>query len=68
LRELLEMIGVNVIPEQFAIPRAFEAFDGNGALRRPEDRAGLARMASDLAQAMSAKPGTSRQMDTQIAQ
>ena len=55
LRELLEMIGVSVIPTQFAIPRASEAFDAQGALTRPEDRNGLARLASDLVEAVSGK-------------
>ncbi|SPE33599.1 NADPH-dependent FMN reductase (modular protein) [Candidatus Sulfopaludibacter sp. SbA6] len=48
LRELLEMIGVRVIPAQLTIPRAFESFDAKGALVRPEDRNGLTRVVSDL--------------------
>ena len=55
LRELLEMIGVGVIPAQLAIPRAFEAFDAEGALVRAEDRNALARMASDLVLAAGEK-------------
>jgi len=49
------MIGVNVIPAQLAIPRAFEAFDAEGALIRPEDRNGLARLVSELAMALREK-------------
>src|ERR1051326_5305357 len=48
LRELLEMIGVTVLPSQLAIPRAFEAFDAAGELIRVEDRNGLARVAADV--------------------
>jgi len=52
LRELLEMIGVRVLPAQLAIPRAFEAFDARGALERPEDRNALERLASDMVLAL----------------
>jgi chromate reductase, NAD(P)H dehydrogenase (quinone) len=55
LRELLEMIGVHVIPEQLAMARASQAFDAEGALLRPEDRNALARLASDLALALREK-------------
>ena len=55
LRELLEMIGVTVIPTQVAIPRAFEAIDGEGQLVRSEDRDGVERMAEELVQAADAK-------------
>ncbi|HEY2013347.1 MAG TPA: NAD(P)H-dependent oxidoreductase [Bryobacteraceae bacterium] len=55
LRELLEMIGVNVIPAQLTIPRAFEAFNANGALTRPEDRNALERLAADVSAALDQK-------------
>jgi NAD(P)H-dependent FMN reductase len=48
LRELLEMIGVNVIPDQLSVARAFEAFDADGHLVRPEDREALLRVAEAL--------------------
>jgi len=52
LRELLEMIGVNVVA-QLAIPRATEAIDGAGTLTRQEDRNALARLAADVVAASS---------------
>jgi NAD(P)H-dependent FMN reductase len=48
LRELLEMIGVNVIAEQLSVARAFEAFDADGRLVRPEDREALLRVVQAL--------------------
>jgi chromate reductase, NAD(P)H dehydrogenase (quinone) len=53
LRELLEMIGVRVLPEQLAVPRASQSFDGAGRLRRNEDRDALHRLASRLGPALS---------------
>ncbi|HYW45866.1 MAG TPA: NAD(P)H-dependent oxidoreductase [Bryobacteraceae bacterium] len=49
LRELLEMIGVKVLPAQVAIPRATAAFDAEGKLARAEDAAALERLVADLA-------------------
>jgi NAD(P)H-dependent FMN reductase len=42
LRELLQMIGVTVLPVEVALARAHEAFDAAGELARPEDREALA--------------------------
>ncbi len=52
LRELLEMIGVTVIPAQLAVPKALEAFTPSGELMRTEDRNALDRLAKDLAAAL----------------
>jgi NAD(P)H-dependent FMN reductase len=52
LRSLLERIGVTVIPEQLAVPKAAEAFDAEGVLVRPEDREGLDQLVAALAAAM----------------
>jgi chromate reductase, NAD(P)H dehydrogenase (quinone) len=52
LRELLEMIGVNVVA-QLAIPRATEAIESAGTLTRQEDRNALARLAEDLVAVIS---------------
>jgi NAD(P)H-dependent FMN reductase len=49
LRELLEMIGVTVIPEQLTVPKAFEAFDAEGRLARAADGEQLRRVLSALA-------------------
>jgi NAD(P)H-dependent FMN reductase len=48
LRELLEMMGVQVIAEQVSIARSNEAFDGAGHLLRPEDAAALHAAVSTL--------------------
>jgi chromate reductase len=56
LRELLEMLHVAVLPTQLALARAGEAFDSEGHLVRPEDRAALDHLAAELAQAL--KVGT----------
>ncbi len=48
LRELLEMMGVNVVDSQVTIPRVQEAFDSQGRLVRPEDAASLERLVDDL--------------------
>lgn len=55
LRELLEMIGINVIPGQLALPRASEAFDAAGNLARPEDQAALESLVAGLADAAPEK-------------
>jgi NAD(P)H-dependent FMN reductase len=55
LRELLEMIGVNVIAGQLALPRAFEAFDAAGKLARPEDQAALESLVAELADTATEK-------------
>ena len=49
LRELLQMIGMNVIDAQVAVPKAFAAFDTEGQLVRAEDRAALQLLADQLA-------------------
>ena len=43
LRELLQMIGVEVLPVDVTIPRALSAFDDAGRLTRPEDIAAVDR-------------------------
>jgi chromate reductase, NAD(P)H dehydrogenase (quinone) len=48
LRELLEMIGVAVVPGEVAIPRGGEAFDGEGRLVRLEDAAAVERLVPGL--------------------
>lgn len=54
LRELLEMIGVAVIPEQLTIPKAFDAFDAAGRLTRPQDLAQLQRVIASLVEPQTA--------------
>ena len=48
LRELLEMIGVTVVPEHLTVPKAVEAFDAEGRLSRPEDRERLRAVIAGL--------------------
>jgi NAD(P)H-dependent FMN reductase len=45
LRELLEMIGMTVVDEPVAVSGAFQAFDADGRLTRPEDLAAVSRLA-----------------------
>ena len=56
LRELLEMIGVQVLPAQVAIPKAIAAFGASGELLRDEDRQSLRAAAEELARAVPAEP------------
>jgi len=53
LRELLSMIHVDVLPQQFALANAANAFDAEGNLLRTEDRDALDRLAEDLARALN---------------
>jgi len=48
LRELLEMIRVTVVPEQLTVAKAFQAFDSDGHLVRPEDREQLQKVLESL--------------------
>ena len=47
LREVLEVVGVTVIPAHVTIPRAFEAFDASGNLVRSEDAAAMERLVTN---------------------
>ena len=49
VRELLEMIGVNVLPVDVAVPKGFSAFDEEGRLARPEDIAAVAAVGDAFA-------------------
>jgi chromate reductase, NAD(P)H dehydrogenase (quinone) len=55
LRELLEMIGVSVIPQELSIARAGDAIDQAGRLVRLEDIEGLAALAGGLARSLAAR-------------
>lgn len=48
LRAILTNIGVLVLPDQLAVSKAHEAFDANGALLDPKQRAALERIAKQL--------------------
>ena len=48
LRELLEMIGVQVVRSQVSVPMANEAFGPDGRLVRPGDLAAMESLVSDL--------------------
>jgi NAD(P)H-dependent FMN reductase len=52
LRELLEMIGMQVLPAQVSVARALEAFDESGNLVRPEDQAALRELTEQVVQAV----------------
>ena len=54
LRELLEMIGVTVIGEPVAVAGAFQAFDEEGNLARPDAVEAVARLADTIAESAAA--------------
>ena len=56
LRELLQMIGVEVLPADVTIPRALSAFDEEGLLTRPEDIAAVDRMGQIILAACQRAP------------
>lgn len=53
LRSILSNIGVIVLPDQSAIPRAFEAFDEYGQLKDENRRARVQAIGSDLSVTIS---------------
>jgi NAD(P)H-dependent FMN reductase len=57
LRELLEMIGVRVVPSQVTVARAMDAFDGEGRLARREDDEAVERAIGELVEAVEQQPG-----------
>ena len=54
LRELFEMIGARVLPEQVTVPKAFHGMDSEGHLLRPEDQASLDALARATVEASAA--------------
>lgn len=54
LRELLEMIGVKVVAQELAVPKAFEGFTPAGALARAEEAARLESLLSNFMSGMEA--------------
>lgn len=48
LRSILGNIGVIVLPDQIAVPRAFEAFAGDGTLRDPKQQAAVEGLGRNL--------------------
>lgn len=53
VRSILSSIGVLVIPDQIAVPKAFEAFDTGGALRDPKLQARVQALGGSLAALLS---------------
>jgi chromate reductase, NAD(P)H dehydrogenase (quinone) len=51
LRQILATLGVTVLGTQLALPRAHEAFDDAGALRRSDTQESVRRLAGALAEA-----------------
>ena len=49
VRSILSSIKVLVLPEQQAIPKAFEAFDADGKLKDPKQQAAVEQLGSKLA-------------------
>ena len=54
LRMLLGNLGITVLPDQQAIPQAFQAFDERGALRDEKRHAAVTALGSKLAQTLTA--------------
>ncbi|MCK5874937.1 MAG: NAD(P)H-dependent oxidoreductase [Alcanivoracaceae bacterium] len=52
IRQLLSHLGVTVLPEQLALPKAHEAFDDNGALKDEQLQNRLDGMVQRLAQVL----------------
>lgn len=52
LREMLQMIGVEVMTQEVAIPKAADGFTAAGALARPEESARLGSLLAALAQSV----------------
>lgn len=50
VRSILANIGVIVLPDQVAIPRAFEAFDDAGRLKDEKKQAGVERLGKSVAE------------------
>ena len=49
VRSILGNIGVVVMPNQIALPKAHEAFNPDGSLKNPKDQAGVEKLGADLA-------------------
>ena len=54
LRELLEMVGVSVLPLQVTVPKATRAFDAEGRLLRPADIEAVNGLAAQVAESLTA--------------
>ena len=48
IRSILSNIGVTVLPNQIAVPKAHEVFDGDGAIRDDKLAAKVSALAADI--------------------
>lgn len=53
LRSILGNIGVIVLPDQIAVPKAHEAFAEDGSLKDPKQQAGVQQLGQKLAETVS---------------
>ena len=53
VRSILSSIGVIVLPDQIAVPRAFEAFDESGQIKNDKQRAQVERLGESVAKMLS---------------
>ena len=49
VRSILGNIGVIVLPDQLAVPKAYEAFEADGSLKDPKQQAGIEGLGRTLA-------------------
>jgi len=68
LREVLEVVGVTVIPAQVTIRSAFEAFDAGGNLARSEDAAAMESLANGWSSAARAQMKSTAARNGQVSQ
>ena len=57
VRSILSNIGVIVLPDQIAVPRAFEAFDNDGQLIDEKQRARVQGLGQSVANMLSKLAG-----------
>ena len=60
VRSILGNIGVIVLPDQIAVPKAYEAFEADGSLKDPKQQAGIEGLGHTLASFLMKLEGQGR--------